>query len=228
MKKLFKTVAAFALALAAAGMLSGCMEKSIVVPHSDTPDLTIKDDVTIDWDQVMAECEETLNADDYPDGSYLDFAVHEEEKTVELIWPIKNKTSQLEALEYGKAYIRAFNDAVATQDNKYAFSTDDYYGGFWDEYTIDLQVFWDTDYIILHPEEYLVNQIIDPGANDPVLPQVMASMTKESTEGESDTAASEETTEAEEKETSKASEETSEAEESTETAEETSKAASEE
>ncbi len=184
MKKLIKMVAAFALAVVAAGVLSGCMEKSIVLPHSDTPDLTIKDNVTIDWDQVMAECEETLNKDDYPAGSYLDFAVHEEEKTVELIWPIENKTSQLVALEYGKAYIRAFNDAVATQDNKYAFSTDDYYGGFWDEYTIDLQVLWDTDYILLHPEEYLVNQIIDAGSNDPVLPQVMASMTKESTESD--------------------------------------------
>ena len=71
--------------------------------------------------------------------------------------------NQLESLDYGKAYIRAFNDAVATQDPSYAFSTDSYYGGLWDKYGIDLQLYKES--VILYPDKYFVNQVmIDAGA----------------------------------------------------------------
>lgn len=144
--------------------LGGCKEKEIVVAkNQDEPDFTIKEGIEIDWDQVMDDCEDYLNPDDYPYGSYLDFAVHEETASVELIWPLLPECPKEEAIEYAKAYIRAFNDACSTQDFGIAMSTEDYYGGYWDKNDIDLQVFWEKD--IMEPDNYLINQVIPAGSN---------------------------------------------------------------
>ena len=146
--------------------LTGCKEKEIVVPQSQEPDFTIKEGIEIDWDQIMTDCQDLLCEEDYPYGSYLDFAVHDEDNTVELIWPLKAECPKEEAVEYGVAYIRAFNDACSTQDFGIAMSTEDYYGGYWDDHTIDIQVFWEND--IMEPDNYLINQIIEAGTNAPV------------------------------------------------------------
>ena len=65
-----------------------------------------------------------------------------------------------------------FNDIVATQDFSIAKSSENYYGGLWDRYTLQLEIFKEED--LLFPEKYYVNQEIDPGANAPVLPQIIS------------------------------------------------------
>ncbi len=175
----WKRLAALLLAGAVALTAAGCMKREIVVNQTGekVPDFSIKDDIVIDWEQVIGDTEEILNADDYPLGAYLDYAVYEngedgdegiEEKYVVLLWPCSNEISEEEACEYAKAYAQAFNDAVRTQDFRYAASGGDYYGGFWDEYTLELKVFREDD--ILFPQDYLVYQVIRAGSNDKIKP----------------------------------------------------------
>ena len=65
-----------------------------------------------------------------------------------------------------------FNDVVATQDFSIAKSSEHYYGGLWDKYTLQLEIFKEED--LLFPQKYYVNQEMDPGSNDPVLPQIVS------------------------------------------------------
>lgn len=161
-------------AVLSAGMalsLTGCSwQRKIVVPKTaNEPDFSQKTDVTIDWDQVRDECEEILNDKDaYPHSSYIDFAVHDDQKVIELIWVMTNDANQLESLDYGKTLIKTFNDVVANQDFSIRKSSENDYGGLWDKYGIDLQLYREKS--IMTPDNYFVNQIMDPGSNDPVLP----------------------------------------------------------
>ena len=161
-------------ALLAAGMLSlsGCVERKIVVRQTqeETPDFAIKEDIVIDWDEVRNECEAVLISDDFPHVEYIDFAVYEEDKIIRLILPLDEVITQIESLDYGTAYIKMFNDIVATQDFSYAKSGEDYYGGLWDEYNLILEVFKEEE--LVFPELYYINQDIPAGTHLPVEPQI--------------------------------------------------------
>lgn len=148
---------------------TGCVEREIVINKTiqDIPDVTIKDDIEIDWEQVMEDCEETLSEEDYPYGCYLDFAVHDDENTTEIIWPLKDECPVDEMPAYATAYAKAFNDAIAVQDFSIALSDDNYYGGYWDDHDMDVQVYYEKD--IMDPDRYYVNQIVPAGSNDPII-----------------------------------------------------------
>ena len=165
----FSKISLLALIITVVFMSTGCVEREIVTnkPITVVPDITIKEDVEIDWNQVMEDCESALNADEYPYGAYLDFAVHDDDNVTEIIWPVKQECPIEEMPAYAEAYAKAFNDAVATQDFKYAVSSDDSYGGYWDSHDMDVQVYYERD--IMEPENYWVNQIVPAGSNDPIM-----------------------------------------------------------
>lgn len=164
-----KKIIIISFAAVLAVVSTGCVEREIVINKAiqDIPDVTIKENIEIDWEQVMEDCEALLSGDEYPYGCYLDFAVHDDENTTEIIWPVKNECPVEEMPEYAAAYAKAFNDAVAVQDFSVKLSEDDYYGGYWDEHDMDVQVYYEKD--IMEPEKYYVNQIVPAGSNDPII-----------------------------------------------------------
>ncbi|MDO4787576.1 MAG: hypothetical protein Q4A19_00245 [Johnsonella sp.] len=173
MKKSYRK--AFA-SLAAAVMIlgSGCAKRELVVPQTIAiePDFSIKENIQIDWFQVEDECYELLNAEEYPLVDQIDYVVFENEKIIRLILVLKNEANQIDALTYGAKYIKAFNDAIATQDFSVARSGEDYYGGLWDEYGLELEVYPLNEILSEDTSGYYVNQKMDPGANDPVVPLI--------------------------------------------------------
>ena len=80
-----------------------------------------------------------------------------------LIWSLSNDISDDEALAYGNEYIRGINDYAATQDFSIKKSSEDSYGGFFDKYDLEIQLFRADD--IMEPSKYIVNQIIKAGTN---------------------------------------------------------------
>ena len=116
---------------------------------ANKPIMSTMKNVSIDWDQVR------------------------------LIWPLDDKITQVEALEYGKAFIKTFNDVVATQDFSLAKSSENSYGGLWDKYKLELEVYNEAD--IMQPDLYYVNQYMEPGSNDPVIPQIRSDVSTEET-----------------------------------------------
>ena len=180
MKKSMRYIVTGSLILGLSILLNACGKSNIVASEVAEPYTGVTDNIQIDWDQVNYDF--TFATDDaYPEiSSYIDFEIIEDKKTIRLIWPLKNTATQLDAINNGAGFIKLFNDTVATQDFSIARSSENYYGGLWDKYTLQLEIFKEED--ILFPELYYVNQEMDPGSNDPVLPQIIDENTKPSIE----------------------------------------------
>jgi len=172
MKKFKKAALIFTLAAGVTCFITGCTEKEIVKAQSSAlePDFKIKDNIVIDWEQAKEECQDALSKENYPQGDYIDVDIRraESQKIIRLIWVLSDDANQLEALQYGPAFIKAFNDAVAVQDFSIQSSNENYYGGLWDRYALELEIFRASD--IMEPDNYYVNQAMDAGSNDPVIP----------------------------------------------------------
>ena len=172
MKKSIKNIVTWGFVISLLMLLNACGERKIVAPEGEEPYTEIRNDIQIDWKQVGYDFELAIDGE-YPEiSSYTDFEVIEDKKTIRLIWPLKNTATQLDAMNNGAGYIKMFNDVVATQDFSIAKSSEHYYGGLWDKYTLQLEIFKEED--LLFPQKYYVNQEMDPGSNDPVLPQIVS------------------------------------------------------
>ncbi len=166
-----------AVAVTALG-LSACADRTI---GANAPVTATMENITIDWDQVRDDIEEVMNDNpDFPHGKYVDFAVYEDRKIIRLIWPLDDEITQIESLDYGKALIKNFNDVVAMQDFSIAKSSDTSYGGLWDRYNLELELYNEID--IMEPDLYYVNQYMEAGSNDPVIPEIRSDVAAESTE----------------------------------------------
>ena len=172
MKKSIRYMLTIGLVMGMSALLAACGERKIVAPENEKSYTEITEGIQIDWDQVNYDFTYAID-EAYPEiSSYIDFEVIEDKKTIRLIWPLKNTATQLDAINNGAGYIKMFNDIVATQDFSIAKSSENYYGGLWDRYTLQLEIFKEED--LLFPEKYYVNQEIDPGSNAPVLPQIIS------------------------------------------------------
>ena len=174
---LLRTTAAALLGTAA--LLSACGQKrgtltesaqaSAAAERESAPDAVIHDDIKLDFDEAQSSCEELIqDADEYPLSSYIDTVVDEDSKTITLIWPLKNEATEEDGVRYANELIRAFNDACADQDFSIARSTEESYGGLYQKYAVNIQVFREKD--ILAPELYLVSMTIPAGTNEAVVP----------------------------------------------------------
>ena len=172
MKKSIRYMLTIGLVMGMSALLDACGERKIVAPENEQPYTEITEGIQIDWDQVNYDFTYAID-EAYPEiSSYIDFEVIEDKKTIRLIWPLQNTATQLDAINNGAGYIKMFNDIVATQDFSIAKSSEIYYGGLWDRYTLQLDIFKEED--LLFHEKYYVNQEIDPGSNAPVLPQIIS------------------------------------------------------
>lgn len=132
--------------------------------EANEPVFETQKNITLDWTQIRDDAEEQFNDKTlYPMSDYIDMAFKTDENRVLLIWSLSNDISDDEALAYGNEYIRGINDYAATQDFSIKKSSEDSYGGFFDKYDLEIQLFRADD--IMEPSKYIVNQIIKAGTN---------------------------------------------------------------
>ena len=176
-KELLARGAAVMIALAAAAGLGACGKKGDLresvaasLAAEETPDTEIHEGIKLDFDEAQSTTEELVDdyAEEYPLNDYIDTYVDEERKIVNLIWPLKDEADEKDGVRYGILLIKLFNDACAQQDFSIRMSEENYYGGLYEDYSINLQVFRGSD--ILSPEKYLVSMIIPAGAREKVVP----------------------------------------------------------
>ena len=165
------------ICLAAAAGLGACGKKGNLkesvaasLAAEETPDTQIHEGIKLDFDEAQSTTEELVDdyADEYPLNDYIDTYVDEERKIVNLIWPLKDEATEKDGVRYGILLIKLFNDACAQQDFSIRMSEENYYGGLYEDYSINIQVFRGSD--ILKPENYLVSMIIPAGAREKVVP----------------------------------------------------------
>ena len=130
----------------------------------DEPVFETQKNITLDWTQIRSDAEEQFNDKTlYPMSDYIDMAFKDDENRVLLIWSLSNEISDDEALAYGTEYIKAVNDYAATQDFSIEKSSENSYGGLFDKYYLEVQLFREDD--IMENSRYIVNQVIEAGTN---------------------------------------------------------------
>ncbi len=163
--------AAAVLAVLLAAGAAGCGPKrgrmAESVANAEGPDTALRDDIVLDFDEAQSSCEELLQDGDYMLGSYIDTYVDEERGIVNLIWPLKEMATEADGVIYAEAIIRAFNDACAEQDFSIAVASEESYGGLYEKYAVNVQVFREPD--ILSPEKYFVSMMIPAGSDERVV-----------------------------------------------------------
>ncbi len=168
-------MAAALAALLAVGM-AGCVPKRGTLAEQAAasaaaekgPNMAIHGGITLDFDEAQDSCEEILADEEYTLSSYIDSFVDEDTKTVNLIWPLRAEATEEDGVRYANAIIRAFNDACAEQDFSIAASTEDSWGGLYEKYAVNVQVFREGD--ILTPQNYLVSMTVPAGQQVELVP----------------------------------------------------------
>lgn len=123
-------------------LLSGCTKSNIVTPEGTiAPDFNVKEGIQIDWNQVRGDLSELFTAaNNYPMNEMIEFNVDDTEKTVYLMLTVKDDTTKEQAAAFATDLVKAFNDSVSVQDFSYEGSTADSYGGFFQKYSVCIQV----------------------------------------------------------------------------------------
>ena len=152
---------------------NGTKESESAVSAAESSAAAAQDELiaSIDWQQVRDDFHSVAESEFPEINSYIDFAIYEDRNTIRLIWPLKDTAGQLEALQEAPRYVRLFNDTVAVQNSSIAKSTEESYGGLFDKYILELEVFRESD--LVFPELYYINQVMDPGSNDMIIPQII-------------------------------------------------------
>ncbi len=179
-KQVWSYTAGLAL-LSAAALLGACGQRrgslaesaaasAAAAQQGESRAAELRNDIQLNFDEAQSSCEDLIkdNAGDYPLSKYIDTAVDENTKTIQLLWPLDNAATEEDGVRYANALLRAFNDACAEQDFSIAASTEDNYGGLYQKYAVNIQVFHEAD--ILKPEKYLVSMTIPAGSNQAVVP----------------------------------------------------------
>lgn len=168
MKKRFLAAAAVCVML----LTAGCTQSNILKPENGRPqpDFTIVTDVKLDWDQVSDDVADSYDGmeEEYPGLLNFNYAHNDEEKRITAQLFVDETVDGEDAARYGADLIRYINDAICIQNNSLAFSTDDTYGGFFDEYSCLVQVI--PEATKEDESTWLVNMTVEAGTNTRLVP----------------------------------------------------------
>lgn len=144
--------------------MGACAKSTIVGQNANEPVFETQKNIVLDWAQIRSDAEEQFNDKTlYPKSDYIDIAFKEEENRVLLIWSLSDDISDEEAIAYGNEYIKAVNDCAADQDFSIRKSSADSYGGLFDKYDLEVQLFRADD--IMEDSKYIVDQVIKAGTD---------------------------------------------------------------
>lgn len=135
------------LVLGCAVLLGGCTKSNIVQPSVEPgetmgPDFNLYNDIELDLDQLKEDVEDIfLDASEYPAAAGLEFTVNIPEEYVDVTVIVKDGTSPEDAAFTAAEAVKIINDQVAVQDFGYAESTEDYFGGLYQDNVIRLKIY---------------------------------------------------------------------------------------
>ncbi len=169
-------MAAAAMAVTAALGMSACAKRGEVresvaqsLAAEETPDLEVHEGITLDFDEAQSTAEELIEDEEiYVLNDYIDTYVDQERHIVNLIWVLQDDATEEDAVKYGKFLVKAFNDACVQQDFSIRAGDDSSYGGLYDNYRINLQLFRGKDMLL--PENYLVSMMIPEATHEEIVP----------------------------------------------------------
>lgn len=166
----------------AAMLLAGCTKSNIVTGGPAEPVFETREGIVLDWKQIGDDLDENfLNNEDYPMAVSINYNVDPDKKTMDLTLMVHAGTTPDEAVSFANAVVRAVNDEAAIQDFSFEESSEESYGGFFKENTLNLLVM--PDGMMTDPSVWLVNMTIPAGSDEAIVP-VEGATVMEPTEAE--------------------------------------------
>jgi hypothetical protein len=142
-------------------LLVGCTESKIVNPDAEN----YKGEY--DWDKAGDELNKAYKEDENSQITGLGFAAEEGNALIIFGITVKDGTSSDEAAQLATEVVKAFNDEIVKQDSKITKSSEGFYGGLFEEYSIDIKVSPESEKG--DETKWLVNTMIPGGTNDPIM-----------------------------------------------------------
>jgi hypothetical protein len=135
-------------------LLSGCTQSNIVTSsgvkiEGADPDLELEpgEEVEIDLNDLTEEVNDlALDSNEYPMAADIRFSARLDEGIVDIDAVVKDGTSDEDAAWYAGEAIKALNDAVVVQDPSYAESSETYFGGLYQDATINVKIYYESDF----------------------------------------------------------------------------------
>lgn len=132
------------LLLACLCLLSGCTKSNIIPNGNGEPEGAGDPAPSADgivWEQLWEDFDEIYaDPNDYPFVETVNAGVYPEENTVKFFLLLKETIPEDEAAEFAATVIKGFNDLIWEQNNNYARSTEDSWGGYLERYDIYVMV----------------------------------------------------------------------------------------
>lgn len=137
-----------ALVLGCAALLCGCTKSNIVQPdETQGPDFNMYMDIVLDNEQLIEDVNDIyVDETDYPMASSVDVVLDLDNELVHITVVVKDGTSKEDAAAYAMEAIKGVNDQVAVQDFSYGESSEDSYGGLYQDNAIDLKIYEESEY----------------------------------------------------------------------------------
>lgn len=150
-------------------LLAGCTKSNIVTGGPVEPVFETQDGIVLDWGQIGDDLdEEFLDNEDYPQAVSVNYSVNPDTLTMDLTLMVHAGTTPDDAVAFADAVVRMVNDEATTQDFSIEASTEDSYGGFFQDYSLNLIVM--PDGMMEDQSVWLVNMAIPAGSNEAIVP----------------------------------------------------------
>lgn len=150
-------------------LLAGCTKSNILTPSNiGEPNFDIVEGIELDQDQIKEDVADYFeNHEQYDFAQEFELNLDESSKTLTILITVEDETDPMEAADLAAGMIRAYADAVSTQDFSYKASTPDTYGDYFMDYSVRVQVV-----LVSSADESgrIVDQLIKAGENTPVAP----------------------------------------------------------
>lgn len=143
MKKLFNLI----LSVFLVALISGC--------GSDAPAYKVN------WESVNKDFKaELMNKTHYPYVIDVSSTVNQNEKKITLTAVVSDATKPAAALDLADIMIRRYGSLTSQQDDKIKSPTKNYYGGIYDDYTVQVGIAPQSK--IDNPKQWFVYSVISP------------------------------------------------------------------
>lgn len=152
-------------------MLSaGCTKSNILKPEGQAqPDFSIVTDVELEWNQINDDLVDFYeDSDEYPGLLNFNYAHKDEEKMIQAQLFVDDTVNGKKAASYASDMIKYLNDCIAVQNNSLALSSNDSYGGFFDDYGFTVQVIPEATKD--DESTWLVNMTVAAGEHTSIVP----------------------------------------------------------
>lgn len=147
-------------------LCSGCTKSNIVHGRGQNEDLPQPIDGIV-WEQVWEDFD-AIYADTYtyPFAETVNAGVYPEENMMKFFLLLNTTISKEEAAKYATEVIKGFNDLISIQNNAYAKSSEESYGGYVSQY--DIYVMVGDDSTKAEKDTWILEDTIPAGEYRPV------------------------------------------------------------